>query len=338
MMDHPSSGDAESQDPAIHRAVSEAKRARGDLLGALAHLIAAEALEANAAGSGTGGAMDLCNVATGYFMKGDYEVAARWYRLALMLDPNLAIAYQNLASIHSFAGRTAEAEVCRERAYRIQRVFIECSGDLLRRVLILCVGRTSGNVPVEILLPGDTCCRIKYAIDYAAIEEDGQLPPFDLVFNAIGDPDVAAPLAARLERFVERCDRPLLNRPSAVARTQRHLMMALLGDLDDLLLAPCCSFESPPASRAALRDALAAIGRRLDLDYGGIDFTLLPDGRVLVFEANATMLVHRERNSGMLAHKNLHVQTIVDAFERLQARLSGQRRGEKEYSGSAPRL
>jgi hypothetical protein len=52
----------------------------------------------------------------------------------------------------------------------------------------------------------------------------------------------------------------------------------------------------------------------LGLDYGGIDFTLLPDGRVFVFEANATMLVHRERENGVLAYKNRYVQRIVGGF------------------------
>ena len=68
--------------------------------------------------------------------------------------------------------------------------------------------------------------------------------------------------------------------------------------------------------------AITAIGSQLDLDYAGVDFSLLADGRVLVFEANATMLVHRERGNGPLAHKNAHVQRIVDAFERLQTRLT----------------
>jgi hypothetical protein len=67
-------------------------------------------------------------------------------------------------------------------------------------------------------------------------------------------------------------------------------------------------------------DAVAAVGRRLDLDYAGIDFALLGDGKIFVFEANATMLVHRERNNGPLAHKNARVQSIVDAFERMLAR------------------
>lgn len=59
--------------------------------------------------------------------------------------------------------------------------------------------------------------------------------------------------------------------------------------------------------------AISAIARRLDLDYAGIDFSLLPDGRVLVFEANAAMLVHPEHDP-VLAYRNPHVQRILDAF------------------------
>lgn len=38
-------------------------------------------------------------------------------------------------------------------------------------------------------------------------------------------------------------------------------------------------------------DGLRAVAERLGLDYGGIDFGLLADGRVLIFEANATMAI-----------------------------------------------
>lgn len=62
--------------------------------------------------------------------------------------------------------------------------------------------------------------------------------------------------------------------------------------------------------------AIGAIGRRLDLDYAGLDFSLSPDGRVLVFEANATMLVHPE-GPGELARKNPYVTRITDAFQAL---------------------
>jgi hypothetical protein len=427
-----------SQDPSLHRAMAKAAHGRGDELAAQAHLVAAQTLEAHADGTPADSLGELCKVATGYFMLGDHVAAERWYGLVLHLDPGSAVAWQNLAAIHSQRGETARADACRERAYRIQRVFIESAGAPQRRLLILCAGRTSGNVPFETLLSSGASRRIKYVIDYAAEEEDAQLPPFDLVFNAIGEPDVAAPLVDRLDRFAARCGRPLLNAPAAVVRTQRHRLVALLGGIDGLIVSPCSRFEEPPASRddlagrlcagglelpvlgrpaathggqglvrcatlgelegelrgiegahylTSFRDyrspdgcyrkyrivfvdrepfayhlaisahwmvhyfsadmaehpwkideerrfledpaltlgaramaALDAVGHRLGLDYAGIDFTLLPDGRLFVFEANATMLVHRERSNGVLAYRNAHVQRIVDAFERLQSR------------------
>lgn len=72
-------------------------------------------------------------------------------------------------------------------------------------------------------------------------------------------------------------------------------------------------------------EALRAIGRRLDLDFCGVDFSLLPDGRVLLFEANATMLVHPEAPDGPLAHKNVCVEQILQAFWSLVERNTGSR-------------
>jgi tetratricopeptide (TPR) repeat protein len=66
--------------------------------------------------------------------------------------------------------------------------------------------------------------------------------------------------------------------------------------------------------------AIAAIGAKMDLDYAGIDFSILPDGRILVFEANPTMLAHPENAAGVLQHKNVYIQRILDAFEDLLTR------------------
>jgi len=66
--------------------------------------------------------------------------------------------------------------------------------------------------------------------------------------------------------------------------------------------------------------ALHAIAKRMDLDYCGIDFSLLPDGRVLVFETNAAMLVHPESEEDGLRFKNVYLDRIFDAFEALLAR------------------
>jgi hypothetical protein len=69
--------------------------------------------------------------------------------------------------------------------------------------------------------------------------------------------------------------------------------------------------------------AIAEIGARLDLDYCDLDFSRLPDGRVLVFEANATMLVHPEADDGPFAYRNTAVSRITGAFQALLARKAG---------------
>jgi glutathione synthase/RimK-type ligase-like ATP-grasp enzyme len=61
--------------------------------------------------------------------------------------------------------------------------------------------------------------------------------------------------------------------------------------------------------------AITEIARRIDLDYCGVDFSLLADGRVLLFEANATMLVHPEAPDSPFAAKNPYVEAITDRFQ-----------------------
>jgi len=68
---------------------------------------------------------------------------------------------------------------------------------------------------------------------------------------------------------------------------------------------------------ARAMQALARIGGALDLDYAGVDFSILADGRVLVFEANATMLAHFEDPEGPYAHKNPYVEAIAASFQAL---------------------
>lgn len=81
--------------------------------------------------------------------------------------------------------------------------------------------------------------------------------------------------------------------------------------------------EDPEAALGARgMAAIRAIGRRLDLDYAGVDFTVLEDGRVLVFEANATMLVHPEP-PGPFDHKNPFIGRIFAAFESMMANRIG---------------
>ena len=72
--------------------------------------------------------------------------------------------------------------------------------------------------------------------------------------------------------------------------------------------------------------AIEAIGRRLDLEYAGVDFTVLPDGRILVFEANATMLVHLHDSETLYPYKHLAVPALLRAFQTLLQKARSPRR------------
>ena len=74
-------------------------------------------------------------------------------------------------------------------------------------------------------------------------------------------------------------------------------------------------FDAP--HQVALRAASAATG----LDYCGIDCALDRDGGIVVFEANAAMLVHDEKDA-IFAYKNRYIAKIKHAFDRKLTRLA----------------
>jgi hypothetical protein len=59
--------------------------------------------------------------------------------------------------------------------------------------------------------------------------------------------------------------------------------------------------------------ALDSIHQVLGLDYGGIDFAIAPNDEVLLFEANATMVVHKPENIQKWAYRQAAAERIIDA-------------------------
>jgi hypothetical protein len=132
-------------------------------------------------------------------------------------------------------------------------VRVETEGDLDRAVTELPGSELLAIAPLDAVGPDGK------ARKYRVMIVDGQLYPLHL---AISDHwkvhYFTAGMAEHPERIAEEA--------------------AFLSDMPGVL-----------GSRAMA--ALGAIGRALGLDYAGIDFALGPDGQVLLFEANATMVI-----------------------------------------------
>ncbi len=60
--------------------------------------------------------------------------------------------------------------------------------------------------------------------------------------------------------------------------------------------------------------ALAAIAARLGLDYVVIDCSELPDGRLLLFEADIAMVIHSIDSPAIFPYKQGHMTKVFDAF------------------------
>lgn len=78
---------------------------------------------------------------------------------------------------------------------------------------------------------------------------------------------------------------------------------------------------------AGALEALRAIVKELKLDYGGIDFSIDAHGKVVVFEANATMIVPEPEEGERWAYRLPPVQSIHDAVRRMVV-LSARRAGD----------
>jgi tetratricopeptide (TPR) repeat protein len=72
--------------------------------------------------------------------------------------------------------------------------------------------------------------------------------------------------------------------------------------------------EAPARTVPSWERVMPRIARAIGLDYFGIDATLLSDGRLLIFEADAAMLVHDEDPRDVFAYKRPFVARIREAL------------------------
>jgi hypothetical protein len=82
--------------------------------------------------------------------------------------------------------------------------------------------------------------------------------------------------------------------------------------------------DMPAALGARAMAALTALNARMGLDFAGVDFALSPDGDVLLFEANATMVINKPPEDAMWDYRreatiNVQAATRRMFLDRLQS-------------------
>ena len=75
--------------------------------------------------------------------------------------------------------------------------------------------------------------------------------------------------------------------------------------------------DMPAALGATAMSVLRQICTTLDLEYAGIDFALAPDGSILLFEANATMVVFPPSSDPMWDYRRRAVDNVLEAAPRM---------------------
>ena len=63
--------------------------------------------------------------------------------------------------------------------------------------------------------------------------------------------------------------------------------------------------------------ALGAIGKNLGLDYAGVDFAVAADGSLLLFEANATMVINPPDSDPMWDYRRVPILAALDAAKHM---------------------
>ncbi|ARP90596.1 hypothetical protein CAL14_10050 [Bordetella genomosp. 9] len=410
----------------VYRALAAALQADGQQADAASARIAVDAISRRCA-------VDLYHVGWVYANHRQWAAAGHWFERAILIEPGLFAAHIGLAWALRQLDKLAGTSTC--RAYRRLPAFMEARSAPGRRTVLLLCSVAMANIPFRHFLPTARNRLLRRVLDDPSAKPRGREARHEVVFNVIGEPDLAAPSRQALARIAQSSDRPLLNPPARVDRTFRPAIASLLGgiphlcipvtvrwrrdaaaggvhdaigraglgypviarpigshggegvvliagahdrqpppDAAEVYLTRYCDYRSAdgffrkyrvifidrepypyhlaigshwllhyatadmlsaswkteeehrflrdPAAVLGRRawDALHAVGRRMDLDYCGIDFSLLPDGRVLVFEANATMLARIEPEDDALRFKNAYVQRIHDAVETMLAK------------------
>lgn len=205
------------------------------------------------------------NLAFVFLRASALEEAKAEYEKALRVDPTHGDAKRGLAAVLSQLGKTGAAEL-REVAGGENAITVLPYRGARKPILVtLLVSLGSGNLHLEKLLDDRVFETTKLVVELFA--KDARLPPYDMIFNAIGDADSGAEALMIAQRITAgKRKGAVLNPPEHVLRTTRVENAGRLRAIPGVVT---------PRTQLFRRDALGSWDGAMTLEKHGFSFPLL---------------------------------------------------------------
>jgi hypothetical protein len=207
----------------------------------------------------------LVNLGSVTLQLGDSAGARERYEAALAIDPEFVEAHGGMYYALKGLGEFGAAVRHAQKAFGRKNLFAApYRGDGPAIPVILLVSSTGGNTPVERLL--DETVFQTYIVVADFFDPNTPLPEHRLIFNGIGDVEVATEALIAAENLIAQSRARVLNAPSAVLATSRAGNASRMRSLPGVVTAK---------TRLYPYALLAGAGGARALSEGGFSFPLL---------------------------------------------------------------
>jgi aromatic-L-amino-acid decarboxylase len=192
----------------------------GTLLHATGYRTAARTAYAEAVARHPGDPMSHVNLGNVLYESGEFVAAREHYEAALRFDPVHREAHQGLSYVLAELGDEDHAREHRRRGFEDRPVLaLPYRGEGPPVSLLLLVSSVGGNIPTRHLL--DDRVFQTFVVTPEFYDPKVPLPPHQVVFNSIGDADLAATALAAAQSMLALTSAKVINLPSAVLATGR---------------------------------------------------------------------------------------------------------------------
>ena len=192
----------------------------GTQLHATGYRTAARTAYAEAVSRHPGDPMSHVNLGNVLYESGEFSAARDHFETALRFDSGHAEAHQGLGHVLAELGDEEGAQSHRRKGFEDRPVVaLPYRGEGPPVSLLLLVSSVGGNIPTRHLL--DDRVFQTFVVTPEFYDPKVPLPKHQVVFNAIGDADLAGRELAAAQSIVALSGAPVINIPSAVLATGR---------------------------------------------------------------------------------------------------------------------